>query len=88
MNLKYVVVAIFLVLVGMILLDFSLHLVELLGIEQYHPFYSFFWSGQMRVRTTYNIFWTAYWGLAFVLILLLGVLLRKGLGRNKLEVQK
>jgi len=88
MNRKYVVVAIFLVLVCMILNDFSLHLVELLGIEQYHPFYWWFWSSQMSVRTTYTIFWTAYWGLAFVLILLLGVLLRKGLGRNKLEVQK
>lgn len=88
MNRKYVVVAIFSVLLGMVLNDFSLHLVELLGIEQYHPFYSFFWSSQMSVRATYTIFWTAYWGLAFVLILLLGVLLRKGLRRNTAEVQK
>jgi hypothetical protein len=88
MNRKYVVAVVFLVLVGMILNDFSLHLVELLGIEQYHPFYSFFWSSQMSVRATYTIFWTAYWGLAFVLILLLGILLRKSFGRNRLEVQK
>ena len=87
MNRKNVVAVIFFVLLGMILTDFSLHLVELLGIKQYHPLYWLFWSSQM-VGTTYTVFWTAYWGLAFVLILLLGVLLRKGLGRDKLGVQK
>ena len=84
---KYVV-AIFLALLGMILNDFSLHLVELLGIEHYYPIYSFFPSSQMDMRATYTIFWTAYWGFAFALILVLGGLLRKGLGRNKLGVQE
>lgn len=80
---RVIITATLLVLVGMLLNDFSLHLFELLKIEQSHPFYSFFWSDQMRIRATYTVFWTAYWGLAFILILLLGVLLWKELKRNK-----
>lgn len=53
------------ILLGMILWDWSLHLVELFNAVDYHPLYPWFSSWHQ-----YNIFWTAYWGIAIVLIIL------------------
>lgn len=66
--LKWVLI---LTLLALIVNDFSLHLVELLGIERSHPFYGFFWSSQMSIRSVYTVFWTSYWGFALLLIILL-----------------
>jgi len=66
------------ILAGMILNDFSLHLVELLHVEKLHPFYGFFWL-TLSNRYTYTIFWAVYWGIAFILICLQGILLNKKL---------
>ena len=48
----------------LIFYDFSLHLVELLKIESLHPLFPIFPS-----RETYTLFWTLYWGFAFILSL-------------------
>jgi hypothetical protein len=54
----------------MTLYDFSLHLVDLLGVPQYHP---------LRFATTsdifYNQFWSTYWGTGFAIALTLTLLL-------------
>ncbi len=44
--------------------DFSLHLFELLGIKKYHLLWPDF-----STRLGYTIFWTIFWGLAFLIIL-------------------
>lgn len=53
---------ILIILSAMILWDFSLHLQELLGIAHYLIFSS---------REIYTSFWSIYWGVAFVLSLIL-----------------
>jgi len=63
---QWIILFICLVLGVMIFNDFVLHLVEYLGIEKSHPFYSFLWY--FPNRKAYNDFWTTYWGLASVLI--------------------
>jgi magnesium-transporting ATPase (P-type) len=62
------------VLTVMILNDFSLHLVELLGEETSHPFFWFFWGPWMSIKENYTEFWTTYWGAAFLFILILLIL--------------
>jgi uncharacterized membrane protein len=69
----FVIIILVLTLGAMIINNFSLHLVELLGAERLHPFYGFFWS--FPSREAYTIFWTAYWGTASVIISILGILL-------------
>jgi len=69
----FFIIILVLALWGLIINDFSLHLVELLGIENSHPFYGFFWS--LSPRETYTIFWTAYWGVASIIVTILGILL-------------
>lgn len=54
------------VLIALIGYDFSLHLVELLGIQSLYPLWPFF-----PTRDIYTIFWTAYWGIAFLISLYL-----------------
>jgi len=48
--------------------DWSLHLVELLNKETLYPLYITF---PIFNFITYNIFWTIYWGVAFVITLTL-----------------
>lgn len=61
------------ILAVMIFYDLSLHLLELLlkkralKIRYYWPK---FLTNRRFDRRKYTMFWTAYWGLAFVLILL------------------
>ena len=69
----YIIISLLFILGVMILNDFSLHLVELLGVERSHPFYGFFWS--FPSRQAYTVFWTVYWGVASIIILILGILL-------------
>ena len=54
-----------LILFLMILYDFSLHLVELLTLENYHPLYPIFPN-----REVYTIFWTIYWGIGLIILLM------------------
>jgi len=70
--LKWILV---IILLTLIVNDFSLHLVELMGIEQSHPFYGFFWSSQMSIRSVYTVFWTCYWGLALLLVIILTIVM-------------
>lgn len=44
--------------------DVSLHLVQVFGVEECHPLYPVFPSWQV-----YDIFWTAYWGFALILVI-------------------
>ena len=67
-------------LAAMILLSFSLHLFELLHIEEMHPFYDFFWS--FPDKFSYDFFWTVYWGAAFILICRQGVLIYREFRRR------
>jgi hypothetical protein len=78
---RQLIMIVLVIVIGvMILNDFSLHLVELLGVERYHPFYGFFWS--FPSREAYTIFWTVYWSVALVLALILGTLLFADLRRD------
>jgi len=54
----FIIMILVLALGAMILNDFSLHLVELLGVERSHPFYGFFWS--FPSRHAYTVFWASY----------------------------
>lgn len=50
--------------------DFWLHVAELIGsykVLNFFPFWIIF--GGVDWRLTYTIFWIAYWGFAFILIL-------------------
>lgn len=58
-------------LLGMILYDLSLHLVELFQVIKYHPLYPYFTDFYI-----YTVFWCVYWGCAAVLALY-GVILYK-----------
>ena len=71
------------VLAVMVLLALSIPLFELLNMEESHPFYKFFWF--FPNRTLYNVFWTAYWGVAFMLICRLGVLVFREFRRKRIE---
>lgn len=60
----------------MILYDFSLHLLELIfGLEKvrklkpYWPEWIFTIKGEFH-RRLYAIFWTIYWAIAFILLLM------------------
>jgi hypothetical protein len=50
----------------MIFYDASLHWVEILDITNVHPFYPIF---PLFGFISYDLFWTAYWTLAFLLSL-------------------
>jgi len=50
----------------MILYDASLHWVEILNITNIHPFYPIF---PLFGAITYDLFWTTYWTIAFLLSL-------------------
>jgi len=54
------------ILATMIGWDFSLHLVEILGKVDWHPLYPWFplWNA-----ISYDLFWTTYWGIAFLITL-------------------
>lgn len=52
----------------MILWDASLHWVELLGKVSIHPLYPYF---PLFGLVSYDIFWTAYWTIAFLIMLTL-----------------
>jgi len=54
------------ILTGMILWDWSLHVVALFNIKEYHPFYPVFPS-----ILIYQIFWSVYWGIALMLSIIL-----------------
>lgn len=69
----FVIIILVLTLGALIINDFSLHLVELLGVERLHPFYGFFWF--FPSRKAYTIFWTGYWGVASIIVVILGILL-------------
>ena len=60
------------ILVLMIFYDFSLHLIEVLGWEKFlYPrrnIFSYYWPVASN-RQHYNIGWTVYWGVAFLLML-------------------
>ncbi len=61
--------------------DFSLHLVELFNKIDLHPLYPIF---PLFEFISYNLFWTIYWGLAFLLI---STLLGSGTTiKNKTEI--
>jgi len=72
MKRRVIALGLTIVLLAMILSDFSLHLVELLGVEKLHPFYGFFW--RFPNRLAYTVFWTGYWGVA-VLFAVVAVLM-------------
>jgi len=72
------------VLAVMVLLALSIPLFELLNMEESHPFYRFFWF--FPNRTLYNMFWVVYWGIAFMFICRLGVLVFRELRRKKMEI--
>jgi hypothetical protein len=62
-----------LIIAGMMIWDFSLHLVELLKAIPIHPLYPHFNSHQQ-----YEIFWTTYWGIASLLtIITIKITIRK-----------
>ena len=48
-----------------ILWDVSLHLVQLFGVEEYHPFYPYF-----NTWVIYDIFWVSILSLVFILTIL------------------
>lgn len=60
------------ILTLMIFWDFSLHLVEILHIENYHLLYPIF---PLFSVINYDLFWTSYWFIAFLIIL--SILLNK-----------
>lgn len=62
MKAKISVLAGVIVLFFMTLWDFSLHLAELLGINDDYMFWIIFPN-----RDVYNVFWTCYWGTAFAI---------------------
>ncbi len=53
-----------LVVLLMIFYDSTLHWADILGVWEYHPLYPKFTMGSI----TYDIFWTAFWTIAFILI--------------------
>ena len=61
------------VLLVMIFYDFSLHFIELMGWQMFfvarRNIFSYYWPVPNN-RKNYTIFWTAYWGIAFVLLLI------------------
>ena len=66
-------ITISIILLLQIFYDFSLHLIELLGIQKFFPYYFPYFPN----RLFYSIFWTSYWGVAFILSLVLTILLIK-----------
>ena len=60
------------VLLGMIIYDFSLHVAQLFDLWHLHPLFPIFAS-----RYDYDIFWTTFWGIAGILVCIyLGMSLR------------
>ena len=63
------------ILAVMIFYDFSLHLIETIyGGKKKALKLNFYWSPSKIFRNNnrefYNYFWTAYWGLVFILIVI------------------
>lgn len=63
-------------LLAMIFYDFSLHLLELImgrkrarKLKPYHPVRLFVAKGKFN-RKKYTVFWTIYWGIALLLLLI------------------
>ena len=54
------------ILASMVLYDLSLHVVELLDIVHVHPLYPMF---PLLGEISYDLFWTTYWALAFIISL-------------------
>lgn len=50
----------------MILYDLSLHFVKIFDIIDLHPFYPYF---PLWETISYDLFWTSYWGIAFIISL-------------------
>lgn len=61
--------------------DASLHWVETLGIYQYHPLYPMF----PLIGISYDIFWTTYWTIAFLLTIKILIKLRR---KNNANIRK
>jgi hypothetical protein len=61
------------ILAAMIFYDLSLHLLELVlgrqGARKLKPYYPTFKIRGKRSRKYYTVFWTAYWGIAFALVI-------------------
>ena len=58
------------ILIIMIFYDFSLHLLEfVLGIERARKIKYYWPSFLIGKRRRYTVFWTTYWGTAFILVL-------------------
>jgi hypothetical protein len=53
----------------------SFHLFEKLRIENQHPFHNFFWN--FESRENYTDFWTIYWGIASLIVVILAILIVK-----------
>ena len=49
----------------MILWDLSLHIVELINKVSFHPLYPIF---PLFNVISYDIFWTSYWGIGFIIL--------------------
>ena len=54
------------ILVVMIFYDLTLHIVEILDIVHLHPLYPIF---PLIGEISYDLFWTTYWALAFIISL-------------------
>lgn len=57
------------ILFGMVLWDWTLHLAETLGVSDYYPLYVKFPLEIMGSQISYNLFWCVYWGFGVLLAL-------------------
>jgi len=58
------------ILLAMIIFDFSLHLAEILAMTERYPLYNFF-TDTILTFIGYDLFWTTFWGIGFVLALII-----------------
>lgn len=62
------------ILLGMMLWDFTLHLVQYFGVWRQHPLYPMFPLGGV---VEYDVFWSWFWGIGCLIVVIIWWLLNK-----------